>query len=90
MIDDTLQECRGLVWKDGALYANANRSKALYRLRDTNGDDQFDDIVLLQETERSGGHGRNDLALGPEGDIHAIHGDSGSFSFESKIRDTRG
>ena len=34
VIDTTLEECRGLLHHDGWLYANANRSKALYRLRD--------------------------------------------------------
>ena len=76
VINDTLEECRGLVFRDGVLFANANRSKALYRLRDTTGDDQYDEVTLLQATEGGTGHGRNDLALGPDGKIHAIHGDS--------------
>ena len=55
MINDTLEECRGLAWKDGVLFANANRSLALYRLRDTTGDDQFDEVTLLQrKAERPG------------------------------------
>ena len=76
VINDTLEECRGLLWKDGALFANANDSKGFYRLRDTTGDDQFDDVVLLQSTEGSAGHGRNDLASGPKKMVHVIHGDS--------------
>ena len=40
-INDTLLECRGLLYAHDALYANANNSKGLYRLRDTDGDDQF-------------------------------------------------
>ncbi len=76
VIDETLEECRGLAFRDGDLFANANRSKALYRLRDTTGDDRYDEITLLQATDGSTGHGRNDLALGPDGKIHAIHGDS--------------
>ena len=31
----TAQECRGLLYAHGSLYANANNSKGLYRLRDT-------------------------------------------------------
>lgn len=76
IINDTLEECRGLVFHEGDLYANANDTKALYRLRDTTGDDQFDEVTLIQKTEGSVGHGRNDLALGPDWTIHAIHGDS--------------
>ncbi len=40
MINDQLLECRGLLYAHNALYANANNSKGLYRLRDTDGDDR--------------------------------------------------
>lgn len=75
-INETLKECRGLLFAHGALYANANNSKGLYRLRDTNGDDRFDEVKRLRETPGGVGHGRNDLALGPDGMIYAIHGDA--------------
>ena len=42
VIDDTLLECRGLLYAHDALYVNANNSKGFYRLRDTDGDDRFD------------------------------------------------
>src|SRR5437660_1423214 len=38
VIDDTLLECRGLLYAYDALYVNANNSKGFYRLRDTDGD----------------------------------------------------
>ena len=44
VVENTLLECRGLLWAYDALYANANNSKGLYRLRDTNGDGTFDEI----------------------------------------------
>jgi putative heme-binding domain-containing protein len=75
-INEDLEECRGIAFRGDVLYLNANDSKALYRLRDTNGDDQFDEVTEIQATTGSVGHGRNDLAVGPEGAIHAIHGDS--------------
>ncbi|QDU95356.1 DUF7133 domain-containing protein [Lignipirellula cremea] len=75
-INDKLMECRGLLFAFGDLYVNANGSKALYRLRDTNGDDQFDEVRLQHFTAGNTGHGRNDLALGPDNMIYAIHGDS--------------
>jgi putative heme-binding domain-containing protein len=78
-IDDTLLECRGLLFAHGNLYANANNSLGLYRLRDTTGDDRFDDVQLLIKTEGGVGHGRNDLALGPDGLIYSIQGDSVSL-----------
>ena len=75
-IEDTLKECRGLLYAHGALYANANNSRALYRLRDLDGDDQFEEKKILYQSEGGVGHGRNDLALGSDGMIYAIHGDS--------------
>lgn len=75
-INDTLQECRGLLYAHKSLYANANNSKGLYRLRDTTKDGQFDEVKLLREFPGRVGHGRNDLALGPDGKIYSIHGDA--------------
>ena len=75
-INDDLRECRGLLYAHDSLYVNANNSKGLYRLRDTNGDGRFDEKKLLHKSEGGVGHGRNDLALGADGKIYAIHGDS--------------
>ena len=75
-VEDTLLECRGLLFAHGALYANANNTKALYRLRDSTGDGRFDEVTPLMKSDGSVGHGRNDLALGPDGLIYAICGDS--------------
>jgi putative heme-binding domain-containing protein len=58
----------------GALYANANNSKALYRLTDTEGDDKFETVDLLHATGGGVGHGRNALARGPDNNIYLIHG----------------
>jgi len=74
-INTDLLECRGLLFAYNALYVNANNSKALVRLRDTDGDDQFDDLKVLRSTPGGVGHGRNQLALGPDGFIYSIHGD---------------
>nr|MDQ3623369.1 hypothetical protein [Verrucomicrobiota bacterium] len=74
LIDDTLRECRGLLYAHGALYVNANGSKALFRLCDSDGDDQFDEKQLLLETGGGAGHGRNQLRLGPDGLIYLVHG----------------
>ena len=75
VINTNLLECRGLLFAHDALYANANNARALVRLRDSNGDDQFDDIQVLRHTPGGVGHGRNQLALGPDGMIYSIHGD---------------
>ena len=75
-IDEKLRECRGLLFAHGSLYAMANNDKGLYRLRDTNGDDRFDQVRLLKTFDGEVGHGRNQLVLGPDGLIYAIFGDS--------------
>ena len=75
-INDELQECRGLLFVGDALYANANNSKGLYRLRDKDGDGQYEDMKLLYSSTGGVGHGRNDLAWGPDQHVYSIHGDS--------------
>ncbi|MCW5556476.1 MAG: c-type cytochrome [Verrucomicrobiae bacterium] len=75
VIEDTLKECRGLLYAHDSLYVNANNSRELYRLRDTNGDGTFDEKKLLLQTTGGVGHGRNQLRLGPDGLIYIAHGD---------------
>jgi putative heme-binding domain-containing protein len=75
-IDDELLECRGLLYAHGSLFANANNTKALFRLTDQDGDGLFEE---RQELVRSGGgvgHGRNHIKLGPDGDIYVAHGNN--------------
>lgn len=84
-INDTLQECRGLLWAYDSLYANANNDKGLYRLKDTDGDDQFDEVKLLRTSPGDVGHGRNDLVLGPDGLIYLIHGNDTRLPEDYKL-----
>ncbi len=73
-IDVDLKECRGLVYVDGLLYANANNSKGLYRLSiDDAG--HAEDLTLVRGFSGSVGHGRNDLTI-DNGWLYQIHGDS--------------
>jgi hypothetical protein len=74
VIEDTLLECRGLLYAYDALYVNANNSKGLYRLRDSDGDEQFDEKKLLLAVGGGVGHGRNHLRLGPDGLIYIAQG----------------
>jgi putative heme-binding domain-containing protein len=76
VINDTLLECRGLLYAHGALYANANNSKMLVRLRDTQGNGQFDEITELLKTDGGVGHGRNHVKLGPDGWLWIAHGNN--------------
>ncbi|MCH8045863.1 MAG: c-type cytochrome, partial [Planctomycetes bacterium] len=75
-INDSLAECRGLLFANDSLYAMANNDKALFRLRDSNGDDRYDEVKRLGQFAGGVGHGRNQLTLGPDGMIYGIFGDS--------------
>lgn len=76
VIDDTLLECRGLLYASGWLYANANNSKGLFRLRDNDGDGVFEEKHELLHTDGGVGHGRNHIKLGPDGKIYIAHGNN--------------
>lgn len=76
VIETTLEECRGLLHHNGWLYAHANRSKALYRLRDANDDGVFEEKQELLRTGGSTGHGRNHLKLGPNGRLWIVNGNN--------------
>src|SRR5437660_2685038 len=76
VIDDTLLECRGLLYAYDALYVNANNSKGFYRLRDTDGDGRFDEVKLLLRTTGGVGHGRNHIVAGPDGSLYLVHGNN--------------
>lgn len=76
VIEDSLLECRGLVHAHGVLYANANNSKGLYRLRDADGDGVYEHKEELMHSEGGVGHGRNHIKLGPDGRIWVAHGNN--------------
>ncbi|MEM8898091.1 MAG: c-type cytochrome [Bacteroidota bacterium] len=65
---------QGLLYAFNSLYVSVNadeglgnRNSGLYRLQDTNGDDQFDKITQLKSFEGDGEHGPHAIVLGPEG-----------------------
>jgi putative heme-binding domain-containing protein len=73
-INDDLKEVRGMGFLGRDLYVNANNAKGMYRLRgDAAGN--LGRPEFLFSTEGGVGHGRNDLAVGPDGKIYSIHGD---------------
>ncbi|MEY4939411.1 MAG: hypothetical protein RIQ93_1146, partial [Verrucomicrobiota bacterium] len=60
----------GLLYANDSLFVMAGElaeKKGLWRLRDTNGDDRFDEVKFLREMKGSGEHGPHSLALGPDG-----------------------
>lgn len=76
VIEDSLLECRGILYAHGVLYANANNSKGLYRLRDADSDGIYEHKEELMHSEGGVGHGRNHIKLGPDGRIWVAHGNN--------------
>lgn len=76
VVEDSLLECRGLLHAHGVLYANANNSKGLHRLRDADGDGVYEHKEELMHSEGGVGHGRNHIKLGPDGRIWIAHGNN--------------
>ncbi len=64
----------GLLWAFNSLYVMINhnsdstfeKGSGLYRLQDTDGDDQFDKITLLKKLEGEGEHGPHSIVLSPD------------------------
>ncbi len=70
---------QGLLWAFNSLYVMVNhrvnedkedeefdKGSGLYRLQDTDGDDQFDKITLLKQLEGAGEHGPHSIVMAPD------------------------
>lgn len=65
---------QGLLYAFNSLYVMVNhrgnedfaKGSGLYRLQDTDGDDQFDKITLLKELDGEGEHGPHSIVLSPD------------------------
>jgi putative heme-binding domain-containing protein len=69
-IDLDIGGAHGLLYAFESLYVMVNegpRPHGLYRLRDTDGDDRFDELKLLRPLEISGEHGGHSIVLAPDG-----------------------
>jgi putative heme-binding domain-containing protein len=75
IIDNSLLEVRGLLCEGNTLYAHANNSRQLVRLRDADGDGQYEERSPLVETAGGVGHGRNQIARHPGGALWLMAGD---------------
>jgi putative heme-binding domain-containing protein len=74
LIDDTLEEVRGLVHLGRRLYAHANRGKELVMLLDRNGDGRHEYRRTILRTEGGFGHGRNKMLIGSDGNLYVAFG----------------
>ncbi len=71
-INVKIGEAQGLVWAFDSLYVVVNRHQGkipsgLYRVRDTDGDDQLDTVEKLRDIPGGGEHGPHAVLLGPDG-----------------------
>jgi putative heme-binding domain-containing protein len=67
-----IRAVNGMVWAFGALYVGVNDyekkiDSGLYRLTDSDGDDQLDKVELLRAMTARGDHGVHALLLAPDG-----------------------
>jgi putative heme-binding domain-containing protein len=80
-----ISAAQGLLYAFDALYVSVNGGKGsgFYRCKDTNGDDQFDEVVKLFEFRGGGEHGPHALHLSPDGkSIYVICGNHTRPPFE--------
>lgn len=70
-LDVPVGMAQGLLYAFDSLYVMCANDKpyprGLYRVRDTNGDDQFDDVKLLRGLSGGGEHGPHAILLSPDG-----------------------
>lgn len=67
----------GLLYAFNSLYLMNNEmaDKGLWRLKDTNGDDQFDKAELVRKCDGGSEHGPHSIVLGPDGkSIYFVNG----------------
>ncbi len=67
----------GLLYAFNSLYVMVNEmeGKGIWRLRDNDGDDQFDTAEYLRKCDGGGEHGTHALVLGPDGNsIYFVNG----------------
>lgn len=67
-LDLKLTAAHGMLYAFDSLYLSINGGpgSGLYRARDTNGDDQYDEVVKLKEIRGGGEHGPHALRLSPD------------------------
>ncbi|WP_218933380.1 DUF7133 domain-containing protein [Rubripirellula lacrimiformis] len=93
VIENTLRHCRGILWAHDSLYVCATDASGLYRLRDTNGDDQFDSTQEIKAFDYQSryGHGPNQIVLGPDDMLYMVNGNDvafpDGFAVDSPYRD---
>lgn len=77
-LDIPIGHAQGLLYAYNVLYVTVNGSAAqgngLYRVSDTNDDDQFDKVELLTKMDGGGEHGPHGVRVGPDGMLYLVAG----------------
>jgi putative heme-binding domain-containing protein len=76
-LDVPVRGAMGLLYAFDSLYVNGQGKEGyhLYRLRDTDGDDEFDSVELLRKWKGGAGeHGAHGIALGPDNKLYIVNG----------------
>lgn len=77
-----IRAVNGMIWHDNALYVGVNDYEqkipsGIYRITDSNGDDQLDHVEMLHEVKSKGDHGVHALVPTPDGkDFYLITGNN--------------
>lgn len=81
-----IRAVNGMLWAFGALYVGVNDyekkiTSGLYRLTDSDGDDQLDKVELLRAIEASGDHGVHAILPTPDGrGLYLVTGNSAKMT----------
>jgi putative heme-binding domain-containing protein len=91
-LDVNLTGAQGLLWAFDSLYAVVNhgpKDSGLYRLRDTKGNDQFDEVTKLHDFHGPmGEHGPHAVRLSPDGkSLFIVCGNHTELPFEGITHD---
>ncbi|WP_166828720.1 c-type cytochrome [Thalassoroseus pseudoceratinae] len=90
-IDVPIGEAQGLLWAFDSLYVMVNRGKkyasGLYRVRDTDGDDQLDSVETLKILDGGAEHGPHAVLLSP--DKKSLHVVCGNRTKQPKLSESR-
>jgi len=76
-LESPVTDAMGLLWLDGALYANGKgpQGRGLYRMRDADDDGTFEEATLLMGVKKGGGeHGEHGVVLGPDRRLYVVCG----------------
>ena len=80
-INVDIGEAQGLLWAFDSLYVVVNKGgkfdSGLYRVRDTDGDDQLDKVEVLRKLDGGAEHGPHAILLSPDGkSLYVVAGDA--------------